>query len=389
MALRMLIIYLFFRSPTTILEQITPYTALERVLVAPTLKAEWFAESFLKAIPLIKVAEVLASVQFELGPYQSIQPFGENFHALYERGKQLVEIKIDDVGQINYLLLKPVAVDPTPETAIEILKSFPGQTNLLILEEDRPIASYNADLPLAVASSFKLAVLTALQEKIENGDLSWNDVIELRPEDKSMGGFLVNWFDGAVLTVESLAALMISVSENTATDTLMHLLGREAIMPHESRNKPLLTTREAFVLKSPTSEDLLLRYRNGNLSERIVVLQEVASAPPPDPKLFTNTPTALDVEFFYTPQELCDLMSGVADLPLMIMNPGISGSKSWERVAFKGGSEPGVLNLTLLLKSKNGKTFRVSATWNNPLAALDEAAFIDLINRVAVGLLSR
>jgi Beta-lactamase enzyme family len=387
MALRMLIMYLFFRSPTTTLEQITPYTALERVLVAPTLKAEWFAESFLIAIPLIKVAQVLANVQTEFGPYQSIQPFGENFHALYERGKQLVEIKVNDLGQIYYLLLKPVAVDLTPEKAIEILKSFPGQTNLLILEEDRPIASYNADLPLAVASSFKLAVLTALQEKIENGDLSWNDVIELRPEDKSFGGFLVNWYDGAVLTLESLAALMISVSENTAT--LMHLLGREAIMPYASRNNPLLTTREAFVLKSPTSEDLLQRYRNGNLSERIVVLQEVASAPPPDPKLFSNTPTALDVEFFFTPQELCDLMSKVADLPLMIINPGISGSKSWERVAFKGGSEPGVLNVTLLLKSKNGKTFRVSATWNNPLAALDEAVFIDLINRVVVGLLSR
>jgi Beta-lactamase enzyme family len=389
MALRMLIMYLFAWAPTTTLKEVTPYTALERVLVGPTLKAEWFAESFLIGIPLTKVAQVLASVQTEFGPYQSIQPFGENFHAIYERGKQLVKIKLNDLGQINYLLLKPVAVALAPEEAIEILKSFPGQTNLLILEEDRPIASYNSDLPLAVASSFKLAVLTALQEKIENGDLSWNDVIELRPEDKSFGGFLVNWFDGAVLTVESLAALMISVSENTATDTLMHLLGREAIIPYESRNKPLLTTREAFVLKSPINEDLLQRYRNGNLSDRLVVLDEVALAPPPDPKLFTNTPTALDVEFFYTPQELCDLMSKVADLPLMIINPGISGSKSWERVAFKGGSEPGVLNVTLLLKSKEGKTYRVSATWNNASAALDEAVFIDLINRVVVGLLSR
>jgi Beta-lactamase enzyme family len=381
--------HLFAWSPTTTLKQITPYTALERVLVASTLKAEWFAESFLIGVPLTKVTQVLASIQAAFGPYQSIQPFGENFHVLYERGKQLVEIKVDDLGQIYYLLIEPAAVALTPEKAVEILKSFPGQTNLLILEEDRPIASYNADLPLAVASSFKLAVLTALQEKIENGDLSWNDVIELRPEDKSLGGFLVNWFDGAALTLESLAALMISVSENTATDTLMHLLGREAIVPYESRNKPLLTTREAFVLKSPTNEDLLQRYRKGSLSDRMVVLQEVASAPPLDPKLFTNTPTALDVEFFFTPQELCDLMTKVADLPLMIINPGISGSKSWERVAFKGGSEPGVLNVTLLLKSKNGKTFHVSATWNNPLATLEEAAFVDLINNVVVGLLSR
>lgn len=397
MAFRMLVNFLLARSPTMSLKQMTPYYALERVIVAPTLQAEWFADTFLFRIPLANVAQRLDQVKTELGAYQSIQPEGENFQGenfqvLYERGKQLAEVKINELGQINYFVLKSEPLPVTPEEAIEKLKDFPGRTNLLILDEDNlPIAAHGADLALGVASTFKLAVLAALQEKIKNGTLSWTDVVVLRPEDKSVGGFLVNWFDGAVFTVESLAALMISVSENTATDILMNLMGRDPIAPYAPRMFPLLTTREIFVLKSPTNENLLRRFRSGNSTNRAQVLEEVKSAPRPDAKLFPNKPIALDLDYFFTPYELCALMSKVADLPLMIINPGLSAKSAinWDRVAFKGGSLPGVLNITLQLKSKNGKTYRLSATWNDPSAVLDEAVFIDLIDLVVAGLLSR
>jgi hypothetical protein len=44
-------------------------------------------------------------------------------------------------------------------------------------------------------------------------------------------------------------------------------------------------------------------------------------------------------------------------------------------VAYKGGSEPGVLNLTTWLLARDGRPFCVSATWNNPQARLDESQF--------------
>ena len=134
-----------------------------------------------------------------------------------------------------------------------------------------------------------------------------------------------------------------------------------------------------------------MRFRSGNSTNRAQVLEEVKSAPLPDAKLFIKKPIALDVEYIFTPYELCDLINKVADLPLMTNNPGLSAesAKNWDRVAFKGGSLAGVLNITLLLKSKNGKTYRLSATWNNPLALLDEAVFFELIDLVVAGLLSR
>ena len=50
-------------------------------------------------------------------------------------------------------------------------------------------------------------------------------------------------------------------------------------------------------------------------------------------------------------------------------------------IGFKGGSEPGVLNLTWLVRNRAGAWHAVVGTWNNPDAALDEARFVGLMQR--------
>ena len=162
---------------------------------------------------------------------------------------------------------------------------------------------------------------------------------------------------------------MISQSDNTATDVLIHLVGRgavEAIAP--PRNRPFLTTREAFILKSPRNQDLLSRYRAGNEAARRELMREIQNRPLPTPEDFGSAGRgvlALDVEWFFSTRELCALMARVADLPLMGIDPGVASRRDWVRIAFKGGSEPGVLNLTTLVEARNQRTVCVSATWNN------------------------
>ncbi|MFL9455456.1 serine hydrolase [Tolypothrix bouteillei VB521301_2] len=49
--------------------------------------------------------------------------------------------------------------------------------------------------------------------------LAWKDVVQLQPSEKSLpSGMLHTWPDGSYLTVQTLASLMISLSDNTATD---------------------------------------------------------------------------------------------------------------------------------------------------------------------------
>ncbi|MBW4516770.1 MAG: serine hydrolase [Timaviella obliquedivisa GSE-PSE-MK23-08B] len=377
--------------------KITPVAALERLFTSPSPKAEWFADSFLSQVPLTQVEQIVTEFQTLLGAYKSVQPDNEGYLVQFDKGKLLAQVSLNEAGQITGLLLQPRSDAIAPTEAIKQLQALPGQTNLLIVEGDTELAAHNADQPLAVGSAFKLAVLAALREQIERGDRSWRDVVELRPEDKSLpSGILQTWFDGALLTVQTLATLMISQSDNTATDTLIHSLGREAISssypqgvaPFAARNRPFLTTREFFALKNPDNEALLKRYQTGNIQQKNQVLTELASAPLPDASVFEGQPILLDVEWFFSPRELCELMQKVADLPLMSVNPGggLVNPAHWQRVSFKGGSEPGVINLTTSLVSLSGKTYCVSATWNNPDAVLDETSFLTLYSGILEGL---
>ena len=68
-------------------------------------------------------------------------------------------------------------------------------------------------------------------------------------------------------------------------------------------------------------------------------------------------------------------MGRVADLPPMSINPGVSDPSIFRHVAYKGGSDAGIINLTTMLTTKRGATLCFSATLNDAKQAVDESAF--------------
>jgi len=74
-------------------------------------------------------------------------------------------------------------------------------------------------------------------------------------------------------------------------------------------------------------------------------------------------------------------MEEVKDLDIMTINPGPVNHLDWARVAFKGGSEPGVFNFTHYLWAEDGTEYFVSATWNDE-ERLDETRFVGLYQRL-------
>ena len=183
------------------------------------------------------------------------------------------------------------------------------------------------------------------------------------------------WPDGAPLTLQTLATLMISLSDNTATDALISVMGREVVETKTARNRPFLTTQELFKLKNPQNRPLLERYLAGDEAAKRAVLAELVDRPFPSVEVFAGAPVALEVEWFFSARQLCALIEEVQSLPLMSVNPGVADPANWQRIAFKGGSEPGVLNFTYWLEGEDGATYCVSATQNNSEALIDETAF--------------
>ncbi|MEC4815839.1 MAG: serine hydrolase [Scytonema sp. PMC 1069.18] len=364
--------------------------ALERLFTSSQVKAEWFAPGFLAQVPIDKVREIIAGLKSEFGNYQKVQQNGQDYLVVLSRNSIPTKIVLNQKGQIVGLLFQPPSVKSLEE-ALTQLKSLPGQVSFLVKEGKSKLAELNSTTPLAVGSAFKLAVLKELQSQITSGKFSWKDVVLLQPEWKSLpSGMLQAWADKSPITIQTLATLMISLSDNTATDALIDLIGRAAVESIAPRNRPFLTTREFFILKGSQNKDLLERYRNSNEGQRRAILAELKQLPLPEVSEFIgNSPIALDVEWLFTTEELCTLMSEVAPLPVMSVNPGVANINDWERVAFKGGSESGVINMTTWLEAKNGKNYCVAATWNNSNEPVDETKFSTIYSGVLSFLASK
>jgi len=256
------------------------------------------------------------------------------------------------------------------------------------------------DRPLAVGSTFKLYVLAALAEDVKAGRSKWSDVVPLT-ERSFPSGQMQNWPEGAPVTLHTLASLMISISDNTATDQLIAELGEERILNlindsgHSApeTNQPFLATRELFLLKA-APDHMAESWRSGDLSTRYSVRRAVSLRKSPTldqiNAAFADGPKALDIEWFASPADLARLfahMRKTADpgvFAIMAINPSATPAikDNWQYIGFKGGSEPGVLNYTWLLTDKAGRDWVLTLGWNNPAAVLDESKMESIAQRI-------
>jgi beta-lactamase class A len=359
----------------------TPEEAVARLFNGKPEEA-WFTERFLDAAPIGKIAAITERMKQNLGAFREVKKAGASYTTVFAKGEVPTEITLDPQGRFSGLFFRPAVIyDAKIEDAVAALRALPGKVSLLVTTDGKERVALEADAPLAVGSAFKLAVLSALVEQIDAKKRAWKDVVELKKEWKSLpSGVLQNWPEASPITIGTLASMMISQSDNTATDALIHLVGRAAIERLSPKTRPFFTTREAFVLKDPVSEAWLLRFRDGDEAARRKVLGELPARPLPTAATFTAEPRALDIEWRFSARELCALMDKVGHLPLMTINPGVATASEWERVAYKGGSEPGVLNLTTLVTAK-GRRHCVVATWNDD-KALDESKLFNLYGQL-------
>ncbi|MFS0724560.1 serine hydrolase [Paenibacillus sp. 1P07SE] len=84
--------------------------------------------------------------------------------------------------------------------------------------------------PYMPASTIKLALAAALMQQVDKGELSLSDEVEVTPEDVVGGtGSLKEETFPQQVTLERLARLMITQSDNTATNVLIDVVGLETV----------------------------------------------------------------------------------------------------------------------------------------------------------------
>ncbi|MDF2673054.1 MAG: serine hydrolase [Clostridiales bacterium] len=89
---------------------------------------------------------------------------------------------------------------------------------------------FNENEGFLAASVIKLPILVAVLHEINNGGLRKDDIIKLSTDDKVPGcGALAHMHSGLDVTIKDLYKLMIILSDNTATNMLIKVLGIQNI----------------------------------------------------------------------------------------------------------------------------------------------------------------
>lgn len=360
--------------------------------------SERFDEPFLAEVPPEQIIAIVEGLGADHHLAEILHATDTELVAVVHFGELSFEVQLAvepaEPHRFVGLLLTPFVSAPDPPTSIDDVgpawSELAPFATLLVAEiangECRPIVDVSAERYGPIGSTFKLYVLGAVANAVEAGTIAWDDPLPIRDELKSHpSGTFQELPAGADRTVEQHARAMIELSDNTAADHLIDLVGREAVeqavvdLGHSNPalNRPFLTTRELFLMKMGGVDDELDAYLNGDEDERRALLDSWSDRALPPVDQMPATATYIDeLEWFASPNDLCQAMAvleelsrwpGLEPLDAILTAPPALADAVDATMWFKGGSEPGVLNATMLAIDDTTKLV-VTGTLTDPVA---------------------
>ncbi|QDT50201.1 hypothetical protein Pan258_42580 [Symmachiella dynata] len=287
------------------------------------------------------------------------------------------------------------------------LTQLPGRAGFVFTEltdnGPKPLFGLHEHEKFAIGSGFKLFILGTLAEETNGDQRQLANVMKLRPEWLGPPhSEMAEWPMGSPVTLNTFALKMISISDNTATDHLLHLLGRENIEKqmvtmghkHVQWNRPLLSTREMTMLRDKKAGMPGKQYQKLDEAAKRKFLAEHAVGIPDYDALDFDTAAFDMAEWYATPMDMARALSWIKqntgkDQPahplraILTVVPKLPyDAKVWPYVGFKGGSEDQLIAGNWLLKNRNGHWYTFHVFWNSPQEKVDQAKMLEAITQL-------
>ena len=368
------------------------------------------SERFLAQVPAEQFAQISQQLRSQFGAaigVESIEPVnatGVTVTLRFERALASgpMTLEAEAPYKVAGLLLRDIV--PINDDAQSITADIEALSGVKAawfgpLDGD-PVFTYgDATRQFPLGSTFKLYVLAAVSRAVDEGRLAWDDVLIL--DAKSFpSGIMQSWPDGAPVTLHTAATLMISISDNTATDLVLRAVGREAVEAemrmsgHSNPEKsfPFLTTREMFVIKASEQGEA---YASADQARRRAILASLDSEEVNEKRVLevfsSGRPVLIeDIEWYASMQDERRLMRVLAELPghtareIMAVTTSLTDAEEaeWSYVGYKGGSEPGVLNLSWLLRDDAGQWHMLAVSHMDPTGEIDTSTLMMIAKRI-------
>lgn len=116
----------------------------------------------------------------------------------------------------------------------KIVDEAPGKYGVAIKHvESGEEFHINRDAMFEMASVIKIPILVALYKEVAAGNIRDDERVQFEPNDMVPGSGVIKDLDlGLAMTIKDLATLMIIISDNTATDKLLSILGKNKVNEH-------------------------------------------------------------------------------------------------------------------------------------------------------------
>ena len=117
-----------------------------------------------------------------------------------------------------------------------LAKGFPGTLGVAAVHlETGERVAYHPDRRLLTASTFKSILLVSVLERIDAGDLSLDDrIVFTRAKRVAGSGVLKAMSSETEFSIGDLAVLMITISDNTASQMLFEVVGHDRLQARSS-----------------------------------------------------------------------------------------------------------------------------------------------------------
>tara|TARA_R110000824_G_scaffold70152_3_gene180339 strand:- start:2503 stop:3810 length:1308 start_codon:yes stop_codon:yes gene_type:complete len=385
-----------------------------RLFQGEAIENEIFDENFRNAVPPEQFRAIVQQVVTQQGQALEVTSIAQHsansaiIKVRFEKSTGTINIDLETAPphRVSGLLLTGFeAGGNSLDEVIAAIDALPGRQGVLVQQLDRDdnpsLAALDPGGRYSIASSFKLYILAELDRAVRAGEHKWSDVVRLGPKSHP-SGISQNWPDGSPATLHTLATLMISISDNSATDTLIGVIGQDRLARivratgHHNPDdlRPFLMTRQASALKMPEHASRRAQFLAASPAERKKLLagfDHILTLDSIDSRILTSEPNHIDqLEWFASPADMVKLLAylhrNASDetRAILAINPGIGqdAARKWGYFGYKGGSEPGVLSYNFLLQSKTGKAYAVSVNWNNAQQSLQESELLALASRL-------
>ena len=221
------------------------------------------------------------------------------------------------------------------------------------------IAERLGTTPRATASIFKTWVLAAIARAIRDGAVASADPLPLVASELAQGGVINSEPLGTLFPVRDLGILMMGISDNTATDLLHQLVGRDTIAPIVQATVaapnlllPFLGISEQFHLFRSFPLVEAQSYVNGDQAFKNQFLQEriVPLGPNNGSGAYFHIALLTSGSWRASPTDICQAFAWLRRLPqgseaIRTVDAALGAGVAqpdvrarWDRVWYKGGS---------------------------------------------------